>query len=128
MSETSHSSNPNPAKKIVPFLVKFLALAQELHGPLTQDFESSKSDALKAFQVWIDFDLTEDEATHSMKQDRAGTLSLSAALICKAALDDLGLKINELPNSRTCEIKLDAVAFSECGGFWFFQKAIDAMT
>ena len=126
MSETSDCATPDQPKIPKEFLLKFLALAQELHGAPTEDFEPSKPAALKVFQR-LARSQSEDAARHSMRQDREGTLSLSDALICKASRDGWAPPLKGIPPANTLGTALDRTTFLTSGAFWFFRRAIDEM-
>ncbi len=102
--------------------------SKKLHGVPAADFAPSREAALRLFECFsIGRFESEDEAIHSMRLDREGTLSLSAATSSKASRALVESKAAEVFQPTTGDLEWDRNIFENSGAWIFFRRAIDEM-
>lgn len=128
MSETSDNAIPSRSPNRADyksFLSWFWFHAQELHG-VGDDYAPLQSDALRLFQHFATQRPRHgDEAIHSMRQDRAGTLALRAVTICKANREGLDLPNKEKTPATKPDLQWESTIFETSGAWMFFRQAIE---
>jgi hypothetical protein len=125
-SNNANSSQPETRPDQKAFCHWFWYHSQELHGPHTPGVVTSREAALRLFQHFATHNLqSEDEAIRSMRQDRDGTLALSAATVGKAHLDGWDVSSYGKVPATTPRMKWDRAIFETSGAWFFFGKAIE---
>ena len=131
MKETSNSAKRQPHPYDPPtrqdFCRWFWYQDTRLFGVHDGDRETSREAALRLFEHFNKADgfQSEDEAIHSMREDRDGTLSLSDATRCKAGLEGWDLPAIGKDSVTIPSLKWDTTIFVNSTAWMFFREAIE---